>query len=294
MKFTGLYTAIITPFKDNGKEIDYVAYKKLLEKQIEAGVAGVVPCGTTGESPTLSHEEHNELIAKTVEFVNKRIKVIAGAGSNSTLEAIKLSKQACSDGVDALMLVSPYYNKPTQLGLIKHFLAIADEVQVPIMIYNIKSRTSVNIEVETLEELAKHKNIKAIKEASGDPVQMIKIQKRCGDKLSLLCGDDNITPAFMGLGGNGVVSVASNIYPKRMMKFINLYLKGDFKNANILFYEFVDFMNTLFIETNPIPVKTAAGILNLCSDTLRLPLTKMTEKYKEMLSTIIKNLGEDS
>ncbi len=293
MKFQGLYTAIITPFKSNAKEIDFDAYKKLIEKQIQAGVQGVIPCGTTGESPTLTHDEHKELVAKTVEFVKGRIQVIAGAGSNSTKEAIELSIDACKDGVDALMLVSPYYNKPTQEGLKQHFLAIANEVTVPIMIYNIKSRTGVNVEVETMKELSEHKMIQAIKEASGDPVQMIKMQKSCGEKLSLLCGDDNITPAFMGLGGRGVVSVASNIYPKRMLRFLDLYLKGDFTSANFLFYEFVDFMNALFWETNPIPVKAVAAHLNLCSEDIRLPLTKMNFELKQKLIQIMKVLGED-
>ncbi len=296
MKFSGLYTAILTPFCDGGNKVDFDSYHKLVERQIQAGVSGIVPCGTTGESPTLSHEEHRKLIARTVEYAKGKAMVIAGTGSNSTQEAIELTKAACKDGVDAVMLVSPYYNKPNQEGLQQHFTTIADHSSVPVMLYNIQGRTGVNIEVQTIEELSKHKRILAIKEASGDPSQMIRIKKACGDKLSLLCGDDNITPAFMGIGGQGTVSVASNIYPQRMVRILDLYLKGNFSQANHMFYQLVDFMNALFQQPNPICVKAAAEITKLCERTVRLPLLPLspqTDLYKQ-LQAMIEEIGVDA
>ena len=293
MNFKGLYTAILTPFRENGKQIDFTHYRQLVERQIAAGVTGIVPCGTTGESPTLSHSEHRELIARSVEYAQGKLQVIAGTGSNSTQEAIELTQAASRDGADAVMLVNPYYNKPTQEGLLRHFQAIADNSQVPVMLYNIQSRTGVNIEVETMQELAKHERIQAVKEASGDPLQMIRIKKACNKQLSLLCGDDNITPAFMGLGGDGIVSVASNIYPKYMVQMLRYYQSYDFLAANQIFYELVDFMNALFWETNPIPVKTAAAIAKLCNSDLRLPLTEFPSAKKEKLRSIMEKIGRD-
>ncbi len=290
MEFFGLYTAILTPFCENGRRIDFLAYQHLIDRQIEAGVNGIVPCGTTGESPTLSHLEHRELISRTVEYVNGRVSVIAGTGSNSTEEAISLTQAACSDGVDAVMLVSPYYNKPTQKGLRMHFLKIAEASSVPIMLYNIQGRTGVNISIETMEALSKHEKIQAVKEASGNPNQMVMLQKKCGEKLSCLCGDDNITPAFMGLGGQGIVSVASNIYPRQMCKMVQCYVKGDFTSGNKIFYELVDFMNALFWETNPIPVKAAAFLRGLCEDSIRLPLTPFPADLRTRLEKIMHSL----
>ena len=294
MEFRGLYTAMISPFCHGGRQLDWESYRHLIERQIAAGVAGIIPCGTTGESPTLSHTEHHELIARTVEYVAGRTKVIAGTGSNSTEEAIELTEAACKEGTDAVMLVSPYYNKPTQDGLRKHFSKIADRSSVPVILYNIAGRTGVNIEVETLQYLAEHERIQAVKEASGDVLQMIRLKKICGDKLSLLCGDDNITPAFMGLGGQGIVSVASNIYPKRLARILSLYSQGDFAQANKVFYEFLDFMNALFWQTNPIPVKAAAALVGLCQGDLRLPLIPMKTELRERLKRIIKQIGEDA
>ena len=293
MEFKGVYTAIITPFKDNSAQIDYDAYKKLIERQISAGVSGVVPCGTTGESPTLSHKEHGELIKKTVEYAAGKIHVIAGTGSNSTAEAIQLTKDACEYGVDAVMLVNPYYNKPSQEGLYQHFKTVAEASSKPVVLYNIKGRTAVNIEVETFIRLMSVKNIAAVKEASGDPGQMIRIYKECSGSLDLLSGDDNIIPAVMGLGGKGVISVASNLYPVRMVRMMNHYLKGDFTSGNEIFYGMLDLMNALFWETNPVPVKSAVSLLNLCEDTLRLPLVPLGSVQKEKIHMILRNLGED-
>ena len=293
MNFEGVYTAIITPFQNGGRDIDFGAYRELIERQIAAGVAGIVPCGTTGESPTLSHSEHTELIRRTVEIVSGRVQVVAGTGSNSTAEAIALTKQAVSDGVDAVMLVNPYYNKPPQEGLFQHFRAIADVARVPVVIYNIKSRTGVNVRVETFQRLLEIPNIEAVKEASGDLQQMAQIQRFCGHRFAILSGDDNITPAVMGIGGRGVISVASNIYPSRMSRMIQCYLAGDFAAGNVIFYELLDFMNALFWEPNPIPVKAAAEIRGLASRSVRLPLVELSAQRREKLAAIMEAAGSD-
>lgn len=293
MKLQGVFTAIITPFTKSGEKVDYDSYFKLLQRQIDAGVSGIVPCGTTGESPTLSHQEHIELIKKTVEFVNGRILVIAGTGSNSTEEAIHLTKEACNSGVNAVMLVSPYYNKPTQEGLYRHFKKVAENSSVPVILYNIKGRTAVNVEPETFLRLLDTPNIVAVKEASGDLNQMAKIIKITNRKLTLLSGDDNLIPAVMGIGGSGVISVASNIYPKKLVKMVDYYLLGDFENGNKIFYELFDFMNAMFWETNPIPVKAAANLLNLCEATLRLPLCEMNSEKVKKLQILMEKIGED-
>lgn len=292
MNFEGVYTALITPFLENGK-IDYGAYAALLERQIDGGVRGVVPTGTTGESPTLDHGEHRELIRKTVEIVDGRVQVIAGTGSNSTAEAISLTASACSDGVDAVMLVNPYYNKPNQQGLFEHFKKIAEISTVPVVLYNIKGRTAVNVEAETMEKLADIPNIKAVKEASGDLGQMIRILNKCGERLALLSGDDNIIPAVMGIGGRGVVSVLSNLYPRKTTRMIDFFLRGDFAGGNVQFYAMLELINALSWETNPIGVKAAAECMGLCRNSLRLPLVAMEGEKRELLCRIIKSMGED-
>ena len=294
MQFQGLYTAIMTPFQKGGQSIDFGAYKELIEKQVEAGLAGVVPCGTTGESPTLSHEEHRELIQKTVEIVNGRMAVIPGTGSNSTREAMELTADACSMGVDAVMLVNPYYNKPSQEGLYQHFKAIAEKSSKPVVLYNIKGRTAVNVEPETIRRLAEIENIQVIKEASGDPGQMARIMRLCGHRISMLSGDDNITPAVMGLGGKGVISVASNIYPKKLNRMVGHFLQGNFAAGNQVFYELLDMMNAMFWETNPVPVKAAAEIKGLCNGELRLPLVSLPEEKKKSLKAVLDQLGDDN
>tara|TARA_Y100001937_G_scaffold122287_1_gene182435 strand:+ start:14445 stop:15299 length:855 start_codon:yes stop_codon:yes gene_type:complete len=284
----------MTPFQKGGQSIDFGAYKELIEKQVEAGLAGVVPCGTTGESPTLSHEEHRELIQKTVEIVNGRMAVIPGTGSNSTREAMELTADACSMGVDAVMLVNPYYNKPSQEGLYQHFKAIAEKSSKPVVLYNIKGRTAVNVEPETIRRLAEIENIQVIKEASGDPGQMARIMRLCGDRISMLSGDDNITPAVMGLGGKGVISVASNIYPKKLNRMVGHFLQGNFAAGNQVFYELLDMMNAMFWETNPVPVKAAAEIKGLCNGELRLPLVSLPEEKKKSLKAVLDQLGDDN
>ncbi|MCB1170826.1 MAG: 4-hydroxy-tetrahydrodipicolinate synthase [Leptospiraceae bacterium] len=293
MQFQGLYTAIMTPFQKGGASIDFGAYRELIEKQVEAGLAGVVPCGTTGESPTLSHQEHRELIQKSVEFVNGRMAVIPGTGSNSTKEAMELTADACSMGVDGVMLVNPYYNKPSQEGLYQHFKAIAETSSKPVILYNIKGRTAINVEPETIRRLAEIENIQAVKEASGDPGQMARIMRLCGDRMAMLSGDDNITPAVMGLGGKGVISVASNLYPKKLNRMVGHFLQGNFAAGNQVFYELLDMMNAMFWETNPVPVKAGAEMLGLCNGELRLPLVALSEDKKAALKAVLDQLGED-
>jgi 4-hydroxy-tetrahydrodipicolinate synthase len=293
MKFEGVYTAIITPFTSDAKSIDYKAYKELIERQVAAGISGVVPCGTTGESPTLSHDEHRELIRKTTEYVKGRIAVIAGTGSNSTSEAIRLTKDACDDGADAVMLVNPYYNKPNQEGLYQHFMSIAEVSDKPVILYNIKGRTAVNLETETIERLMSNEKIAAVKEASGDPLQMARLYKKCGHKLSMLSGDDNITPAVMALGGRGVISVASNLYPVRMKRMVDYFLKGNYTEGQVEFYELFDMMNSMFWDTNPIPVKAGAEHMGLCLGSLRLPLVSLDDSKKKKLGELLDALGAD-
>jgi len=293
MIFEGVYTAIITPFQDQGRSVDYGAYRELIERQAASGAAGVVPCGTTGESPTLSHQEHQELIARTVEYVNGRMKVIAGAGSNSTSEAEKLTIAACKDGADAVMLVNPYYNKPSQEGLYRHFKTVAEASSAPVVLYNIKGRTAVNTEPETLSRLADIENIQAVKEASGDLGQMVRIKKLCGSRLTILSGDDNIIPAVMGIGGRGVISVASNLFPTKMTRMMHHYLQGDFAAGNEIFYELTDLMNALFWDTNPVPVKAAMHLMKHCGGDLRLPLVAMAPEKVAAMKKIIDGLGAD-
>lgn len=293
MEFSGVYTALLTPFQNHGRTVDFGALRELVERQAAAGVAGLVPCGTTGESPTLSHSEHSEVIRKVVEFVRGRLPVIAGAGSNSTAEAIHLTQEACAAGVDAVMLVSPYYNKPSQEGLRQHFEAVASASSVPVVLYNIKGRTGVNIEVETLRRLGEHQQIVAVKEASGDVAQMARIMRVCGDRLTMLSGDDNLAPAAIALGGRGVISVASNIFPRRLVRMTAHYLSGDFVSGNLIFYKLFDFLNALFCDTNPIPVKAAAHHRGLCHAELRLPLTPLAPAHSKELIRLLDELGED-
>lgn len=274
-QFTGVFTAIITPFK-NGK-IDYEKYFQLLDKQIKGKVSGVVPCGTTGESPTLNTVEHSELIKKTVDYVNGRIWVVAGTGSNSTSEAIHLTQEACKDGVDAVLSMNPYYNKPTQEGLFLHFSSIAQNSTKPVMLYNIPGRTAVNMLPDTIKRLTEHKNIQSVKEASGDLNQMARLIQLTNGKITVLSGDDNLTLPLMAIGGNGVVSVASNIFPATMVKMIAEYQSGNVNEARKIFYELFRMFNLMFMETNPIPIKAMMHYLGLCEKEIRSPLTWVTE-----------------
>jgi 4-hydroxy-tetrahydrodipicolinate synthase len=288
--FKGSITAIATPFKDN--KIDEKAFRGLIEFQIKNGSSGIVPCGTTGESATLNFEEHDRVIEMAIEYAQKRIQVIAGTGSNSTEEAIMLTKHAAKAGADASLQVSPYYNRPTQKGLYEHFKAIASAVDIPIILYNIASRTGVNIEPETMAKLAHDcKNIVAVKEASGSLDQMSRIKSLCPENFELLSGDDSLTLPVLSIGGTGIISVVSNIVPKDVADLVSAFERGDIKKAQGLHYKLLPLIKAVFIETNPIPVKTAMGLMGLCEPDLRLPMCPMSPDNLEKLKKALKDYG---
>jgi len=286
----GTYTALITPFK-NG-QVDYATYEALLEAQVKAGVDGVVPCGTTGESPTLSHEEHNEIVRFTVEKIKKRVKVIAGTGSNSTEESLRLSRHAEKVGADGCLLVCPYYNKPTQEGLFRHFKAVSDAVGLEIVVYNIPGRSGVKIGIETLARLAEIPNVVAVKDATGDIDMASETVAVCGEKLSVLSGNDSMNLPILAVGGTGTISVVSNIVPDRVKKMVDLYLKGETKKALEVHLALWQLSKVLFLETNPIPVKAAAHLLKMIpTEEIRLPLTSLEAPNREKLRAELKKIG---
>ena len=292
MDLQGLFTAIVTPFKKDGS-LDELGLRRLIDDQIAAGVSGVVPCGTTGESPTLSHEEHDRVIDITVEQVSKRIPVIAGTGSNATAEAVRLSTHAMAAGADAVLLVNPYYNKPTQKGLFLHFKAIADAVSIPCVLYNIKGRTAVNLETDTLVALTDQcDNIVAVKEASGSLEQMKSVIERTAKGFRVLSGDDNMTLSLIKAGGDGVISVASNLVPEKMVALTEAALKGDFEVAAGLNDELKVLFGAMFIETNPIPVKTALAMMGKIEEAFRLPMCELSsQEHRQALEGVLKQLG---
>ena len=276
--FRGVHTALITPFTSTGA-IDIGAFKRLVEYQIEAGIDGLVPCGTTGESSTLSHDEHDRVVALTVEYADGRVPVIAGTGSNATIEAIQLSQHAEQAGVDAVLLVNPYYVKPTQKGLYLHFKAIAESVSIPCIAYNIQSRTGVNLENETLLKLMnEHPNIVGVKEASGSLDQMKNLLGLRREQFVVLCGDDNMTVDLIEAGGNGVVSVAANIIPRQMKKMVHSALNGDIGIAREMEKKLMPFFQACFVETNPIPIKTAMAMKKWCHESFRLPMCTLADE----------------
>ncbi len=288
--FKGSIVAIVTPFK-NGK-VDEKNLRDLIEFQIKNGTCGIVPCGTTGESATLSFEEHDRVIEITIEQTQKRVSVIAGTGSNSTEEAIMLTVHAAKAGADASLQVSPYYNRPTQKGLYEHFKAIADSVEIPIILYNIASRTGVNIEPETIAKLASDcKNIVAVKEASGNLDQMSRIKQLCTEGFDLISGDDSLTLPVLSIGGTGIISVVANIVPADVAKLVREFEKGNLKEAQKLHYKLFPLIKALFIETNPIPVKTAMGLLGMCEPDLRLPMCAISAENLEKLKKALKDYG---
>lgn len=292
--YKGVFTALITPFTENNT-VDYPALERIIKHQIDCGINGIVPCGTSGECPTLSHEEHEKVIELSVKFAKHNIPVIAGTGSNSTQEAISLSKNAQSSGADAVLLVNPYYNKPTQKGLYLHFKAIADSIDIPCILYNIKGRTGVNLETDTLVKLANDcSNIIAVKEASGDLVQMEDVIKRTKDDFSVLSGDDNISLELIKKGGDGVVSVASNAFPKEMSRMINTALNKNYKIAEKYNKWFEEFFKCCFLETNPIPIKTVMAHMGYCTETFRLPLcTFENEEYRKRVLACVDKMLEN-
>ncbi|MDR1474660.1 MAG: 4-hydroxy-tetrahydrodipicolinate synthase [Endomicrobium sp.] len=283
--FSGVYTALITPFK-NG-EVDFDALGKLIENQYKAGISGIVPCGTTGESPTLSHEEHEQIIEFCVKQAKGKMKTLAGTGSNSTAEAIRFTQFAQKVGCDGALIVAPYYNKPTQKGLYLHFKKIADTVDIPIILYNIMGRACVNIEPATIAKLcADCKNIIGVKEASGFLSQIITL-KALIPNINLLSGDDALTLPILSIGGIGVISVLSNILPLETLSLIRAFEKGNIEEAKKIHYKFLPLINALFIETNPIPIKTAASLLGICSPEIRLPMCGMEETNKAQLEKVL-------
>ena len=287
--FTGAAVAIVTPFKNNG--VDYESLAALIERQIENSTDAIVICGTTGESSTLTDEEHKECVRFCVEKTAGRVPVIAGTGSNDTDYAISLSKYACEVGVDGLLLVTPYYNKATPKGLIKHFTAIADATDKPIILYNVPSRTGVNISLPVYKELAKHDRIVAAKEASGNISAVAALAEACGNSLDIYSGNDDQIVPILSLGGKGVISVLSNVIPKDTHDIVALWNEGKTKESLALQLKYLDLINALFCEVNPVPVKTAMGLMGLCADEMRLPLCEMEENNKERLATALRNHG---
>ncbi len=288
--FRGSIVAIVTPFKDG--KVDEKTLRDLIEFHIKNGTAGIVPCGTTGESATLSFDEHDRVIEITIEEVKKRMPVIAGTGSNSTEEAIMLTRHAAKAGADASLQVSPYYNRPTQKGLYAHFKAVAESVDIPIILYNIASRTGVNIEPETIAKLSRDcKNIVGVKEASGNLDQMSRIKQLCGQGFDLISGDDSLTLPVLSIGGTGIISVVANIVPRDVALLVAEFEKGNLKKVQEIHYKLLPLIKAVFMETNPIPLKTAMGLMKLCAPDLRLPMSPMSDENLEKLKKALQDYG---
>jgi 4-hydroxy-tetrahydrodipicolinate synthase len=275
----GAYTAIVTPFNRDGS-VDYGKLRELIEIQIKNGIDGIVPVGTTGESPTLDFDEHEKVIEVSIEAANRRVKVIAGTGANSTAEAVKLTKHAKEAGADATLQVTPYYNKPNQAGLLRHFTAVAD-LGLPTVLYNIPGRSAREIAIETIAELAKHPHVVAVKEAGGSVDRVSQILACCN--IEVLSGDDSLTLPMMAVGGVGVISVTSNVAPKAVADMVHAALKGDWQTARALHGKYYPLFKDLFVDTNPIPVKAALAMMGLIEEVYRLPLCEMSEKNKAQL-----------
>lgn len=287
--FTGSGVAIITPFNENG--IDFDSLGNLIDFHLENGTDAIIVCGTTGEAATMPDEEHLSAIEYTVKRVNKKIPVIAGTGSNDTVHGIKLSKEAEKLGADALLVVTPYYNKSNKQGLINHFTAIAKSVNIPIILYNVPSRTGMNISLEVLEELAKVDNIVGLKEASGNASYLMEVAAKYGDRFDIYSGNDDIIVPVMSVGGKGVISVLANVLPKETHDICQLYLDGKTNESMRLQFKYLDLINSLFCEVNPIPVKTALNLMGFNVGILRMPLYEMDEKNKQRLINSLKNAG---
>ena len=276
--FKGCATALATPFRDG--EIDFESFKKMIERQIASGVSALVICGTTGEASTMSVDEHLACVEVAIETVRGRIPVIAGSGSNCTKKAITLSKASCELGADALLVVTPYYNKASETGLIKHFLSIADSVEKPLILYNVPTRTGVSISLPVYEALAEHDNIVAVKEASGNISQIIALASRLGDKLDIYSGNDDQILPILSIGGAGVISVVSNLVPSDVERLCKAYFSGDTKLAKELQLSLIDLISTMFCEVNPIPLKHALSLMGLCMDEMRLPLCEASPESR--------------
>ena len=287
--FKGSCTAIITPFDERG--IDYDRLKKNLDFQYENGTSAVVVCGTTGENATLTNDEHQELVRTAILHNAGRMKLIAGVGSNNTLTALRRAEEAKAAGADAILMVTPYYNKSTQRGLVEHFTYIADRVEIPMILYNVPSRTGIGLKAETCRILSEHPNIIGIKEASGDIALGAKIHSLCGDELWIWSGNDDCTVPLMALGALGVISVASNIVPGTIAKLCSLCLSGAFEEATALYDKYAELISALFIETNPIPVKAAMQLMGMDSGLLRLPLVEISPESRAKLTAVMRDAG---
>lgn len=287
--FTGSLVAIVTPFRKG--RVDETALGDLIEFQIAHGTDGIVPCGTTGESATLSHQEHERVVALTVEAVNRRGSVIAGTGSNSTDEALAFTKHAKEVGADGALLITPYYNKPTQEGLYQHFSVIAQSVDLPVVLYNIPGRTAINMTATTMARLAKIPNIVGVKEGSGSLTQVSDIVEQCGEEFIVLSGDDSLTVPMMAIGAKGVITVTANIAPADMAAMVDAALAGHYDQARALHYKLSPLFSALFVETNPIPVKEALAMMNKIQCEFRLPLTNIAPENKERLRQALKEYG---
>jgi len=287
--FKGSCVAVVTPFR-NGS-VDYEAFKALINWQIEMGTDCIVPCGCTGEAATLDHDEHRKVMKVAVKEIDGRVKVMPGTGSNSTAETIELTEYARKTGADGALIITPYYNKPTQEGLYRHYKKIAESVDIPICLYNVPSRTGRNLEPETVERLSHIENIVAVKEASGDVNQCAEIIRRCGDRIALLSGDDSLTYPLMALGGKGVVSVLANVAPEAVSRMTHAFLEGDTKKALEIHYKWLPLMSALFIETNPGPVKEALGMMGKIKPELRLPLVNLLDSNREKLKKVMVDMG---
>ncbi len=288
--FHGSLVAMVTPFR-NGK-VDEAKVRELVEFHVTNGTDALVPCGTTGESPTLSHDEHKRLVEIVVEAAAGRIPVVAGTGSNATAEAIDLTKHAARAGARGALVVNPYYNKPTQEGLYRHFRAVAESVSLPILVYNIQSRTAVNIETETMARLARDcQNIVGVKEASGSLDQMSQVIAACGPDFAVISGDDNSPLPLMAIGGAGVISVIANIVPREPAELTHAALEGDWKRARDLHYRLFPLARAAFLETNPIPIKEAMAMAGMLEPEFRLPMCRMSDTNRERLRAILKAYG---
>ena len=287
--FDGVLTALVTPFR-NGT-IDEKALRALVDRQIEAGVDGLVPCGSTGESATLSHDEHDRVIEIVVDAAAGRVPVVAGTGSNSTQEAIRLTLHAKQAGAAAALLISPYYNKPTQAGIVAHFEAIARETELPLIVYNIPGRTASNMLPATLAQLAHVEYVVGVKESCGDIDQIAHVVAQCPDDFAVLSGDDALTLPLLAVGGRGVISTSSNVAPVQMIELVRSFLAGDTRRPLQIHRQLLPLFDALFCETNPIPVKAALAIMGLIDGEIRLPLTPITQSNREALQVVLKELG---
>jgi 4-hydroxy-tetrahydrodipicolinate synthase len=286
--FQGSFVALVTPFR-NGK-VDEAKLRELVELHVANGTDGLIPCGTTGESPSLNHDEHRRVVEIVIEAARGRIRVVAGTGSNSTSEAIDLTKHAERAGAAGALVVNPYYNKPTQEGLYRHFRVVAESVGIPVLVYNIQSRTAVNVETDTMARLARDvRNIVGVKEASGSLDQMSQVIAACGPDFSVLSGDDNITLPLLAIGGSGVVSVIANIVPRETADLVHAALDGDWKRARDLHYRLFPLARAAFLETNPIPIKEAMAMAGMIEPEFRLPMCRMSDANREKLRAILKS-----